>query len=144
MLSDIEGLVIPPVIEGATHAFWRYSVSMDKDVFSYDVTQITERLKAKGIYCLARYIQKPAFMCQVLRNKQTYGNSQCPFSCPLGRGSEIAEYNYKDYPGAIDGLSRIIVFPWNKFYTKEHVSYIAHSIKEVLSSLAKEGSKGKL
>jgi len=44
-------------------------------------------------------------------------------------------YDPKDYPGTFEALSHIVVLPWNEFYNKEHVNYIAENIREVAKTL---------
>ena len=34
-------------------------------------------------------------------------------------------YDAKEYPGTVRGLERVVVLPWNEFYTDEHVAFIA-------------------
>lgn len=134
LLAQVPGLLIPPIPKGATHTYWRYVLRIDDRILKCNVNEIASKLKTKGIHCIARYIQKPAFMCQVLKEKKTYGNSQCPFSCPLRKDAGEVKYNMEDYPGAADGLAHVLVFPWNEFYTEEHVNYIASCIREAVNS----------
>ena len=75
---------------------------------------------------LPRYIQKPAFRCEVLRDQRTFGNSRFPFT--LAR-PEAVDYREENFPGTFRGLEQILVLPWNERFTEEHVDFIADSIR---------------
>ena len=72
-----------------------------------------------------RYIQKPAFHCQVFAEQKTLGNSGFPFN--LAR-PEAVDYSRDLFPGTYEGLERVLVLPWNEKYTDEHVDYIANAV----------------
>jgi len=132
-LSHLKGITIPPIVKGAVHTYWRYTIRLEDNLIKFDITDIAKRLKEKGIHCIARYIQKPAFMCEIFKDKRTYGSSRCPFACPLRNDRDEIQYRPEDYPGAINGLKHILVFPWNDLYTEEHVRYIANTIKKIVT-----------
>ena len=92
-------------------------------------------LKERGIFCAPRYIQKPAFMCEVIRDRRTFGKSGFPFEGPHREGLPPVEYREEDYPGTADALARILVLPWNEFYTEDDVRYIADTVIEVAREL---------
>ena len=129
-LQGIPGITLPESDKESVHVFWKYPLIIDIDLFGTDVVAFSAVLKEKGIFSVPRYIQKPAFMCQVLRDKKTYGKSQCPYDCPKREGEKMIVYDTVDYPGTMKALARVLVLPWNEFYTVEHVDYIAKNIKE--------------
>ena len=81
-------------------------------------------LKERGIACAPRYIQKPAFTCEIFREQRTFGSSRCPFT--LAR-PEAVDYDRERFPAPMTALERVLVLPWNERYTDEHVDYIADS-----------------
>ena len=87
-------------------------------------------LKAKGISSSPRYIQKPAFMCDIFQNRRTFGKSQFPFT--LAR-PEALQYGRPYFPQAFKGLDHTLVLPWNENYTGDHVEYIATAIREAVA-----------
>jgi dTDP-4-amino-4,6-dideoxygalactose transaminase len=91
-------------------------------------------LKEKGIASAPRYIQKPAFMCEVFQQQRTFGDSRFPFT--LAR-PEALDYHRSKFPGTFDALGHVLVLPWNERYTDEHVDFIAASILEAATSLKK-------
>jgi hypothetical protein len=98
-------------------------------------------LKAAGVFCAPRYIQKPAFECQVFTDRKTYGKSQCPWSCRERDGGGPVVYDPQEYPGTMKGLERVVVLPWSEFYTGEHVSFIADAVRTAVAQLGGSGRR---
>ncbi len=84
-----------------------------------------------------RYIQKPAFRCEVFRDQRTFGNSRWPFT--LAR-PEAVDYAAERFPGTFEYLDRVLVLPWNEKYTAEHVNYLAASIRDAATRLSEGGA----
>ena len=131
-LPGIETTVVRP---GASHVYWKYPVQLDESVVGVDVGAFAARLKEdRGLVVHPRYIQKPAFMCEVLRDRRTLGTSGFPFT---SRGASSPNpYDPDQYPGTMRALSRVIVVPMNEFYTSEHIQFICSTFKEAVSALA--------
>ena len=55
------------------------------------------------------------------------------FSLALGRNEDWWK---REYPGSYQALSRVLVLPWNEFYTAEHVDFIAVKIKQCIADLS--------
>jgi len=132
LLKDIPGITLPESTDDSVHVFWKYALIIDTDFFGVDVFAFSNRLKEKGIFSAPRYIQKPAFMCEVLRDRKTYGKSHCPYNCPSRKGEKEVVYDVNEYPGTMKALANVLVLPWSEFYTKEHVEYIAQNLKEAV------------
>jgi dTDP-4-amino-4,6-dideoxygalactose transaminase len=92
-------------------------------------------LKERGILAVPRYIQKPAFMCEVFQKQRTFGSSRYPFS--IARPQAI-DYRAESFPGTSEALERVLVIPWNDRYTTEDVEYIASEIGFAVQSLSAE------
>ena len=138
-IKDIPGMQLPETTADSVHVFWKYAPIIDTEFYGVDVFAFSNALKEKGIFSAPRYIQKPAFMCEVLKDRRTYGQGHCPYDCPSRNGEKEITYDTKDYPGTMKALRDVLVLPWSEFYTKEHVDYIAKNIREVA-----EGIKGEL
>ena len=136
MLADIDGIETPRVTPGGKHVYWKYCLRIDPEVIQGGVDEFAKRMKARGIFCVPRYIQKPAFMCQVLRDRATFGKSQWPYVGPHRAGLPPVEYRVVDYPGTMDALAKVCVVPWNEFYDDEDVQYIAENIMEIARQLS--------
>jgi len=136
LLSDLPGLTLPAPLPNATHVYWKYPLIVDPEVIEGGADALGAALKAGGVFCAPRYIQKPAFQCQVLAERKTYGKSRCPYSCRAREDGREIEYNAADYPGTMQGLARVVVLPWSEFYTDEHVSFIASAVRNAANQLA--------
>jgi dTDP-4-amino-4,6-dideoxygalactose transaminase len=136
-LTGIPGIEVPWVARVNTHVFWKYCLRVDARVIEGGSPGLGAALAKRGIACAPRYIQKPAFRCQVFRDQRTFGNSRWPFT--LAR-PEAVDYSDVRFPGTLQGLEGILVLPWNEKYEPEHVDYIAMSIRECVDAL-KGGSR---
>lgn len=130
-LANVEGLTLPSTLPGCTHVYWKYPLIVDPNVIEGGSDALGAELKKNGVFCAPRYIQKPAFECQVLRDRVTFGKSEWPFSLR----PEIC-YDRAEYPGTIQGLERVVVLPWNEKYTEEHVDFIAAAVRCAVEKLS--------
>jgi dTDP-4-amino-4,6-dideoxygalactose transaminase len=135
-LAGLPGLTLPAPLPGATHVYWKYPLIVEPAAVRGGADALGARLKANGVFCAPRYIQKPAFECAVLRDRKTYGASRCPYSCRERQDGTTIVYDRADYPGTIQGLERVLVLPWNEFYTEAHVDFIAATIRDAVSELS--------
>lgn len=133
MLANVPGIRTPRVQTGDVHSFWRYCVHVDGALLPGGSPALGHLLKEKGIASAPRYIQKPAFQCEVFTAQRTFGRSRFPFT--LAR-PEALDYSPSRFPGAFRALESILVLPWNECYTEEHVRYIGDAVREAAVRLA--------
>jgi len=134
-LSGVPGLTLPTPNRGATHVYWKYPLIADPAVVRGGADALGGALRAAGLVCAPRYIQKPAFQCEVFTARKTYGKSRCPFSCRERDGGGPVTYDADDYTGTLRGLERVVVLPWSEFYTDEHVELIAGAVRAAVTEL---------
>lgn len=128
-LANIPGVHLPVVPSGASHVYWKYPVQVDEFALGTDLGTFAKRLADLGLIVQPRYIQKPAFMCEVLRDRRTLGTSEFPFKYSRS-APEPLPYNEAQYPGTLRSLSRVLVVPMNEFYASEHVRFICSTFRE--------------
>ena len=131
-LKGLAGVRVPQPPAGSVHTYWKYCLDVDPEVTGVDVGVLAGKLKEYGIFSAPRYIQKPSFRCEVLKDGRMFGSSHAPI-----RPEDMKLWQDEDrcrqaFAGTYQALSRMLVLPWNEFYTSEHVDYIADKI---LSSL---------
>lgn len=132
-ISNISGIKTPHVSNGSIHTYWKYCLNVDgNEIEGGAVGLATELRENFGIFSAPRYIQKPAFQCQIFRDQVTFGNSRFPFT---EARPEAVDYSPEKYPGTFAGLEAILVLPWNEAYTEEHVDYIANAIASSVAKL---------
>lgn len=138
LLADTPGVAVPHRSADDTHAYWKYPLLVDPAVIPGGPAGLAAALKEVGIPSAPRYIQKPAFRCQVFRDQRTFGNSRWPFT--LAR-PEAVDYAAERFPGTFAYLDRVLVLPWNERYTADHVNYLGSSISRAAERLAGGGTQ---
>jgi len=134
ILKGLPGIMTPPVDDGDLHSYWKYCLRVDPNVVEGGSPGLGRELKELGIASAPRYIQKPAFECEIFQKQRTFGNSRFPFT--LAR-PEAVDYDRARFPGVYSGLERILVLPWNENYTDEHVLHIGTAIKNAVKRLTR-------
>ena len=133
-LRGVAGVATPAVTDGAVHTYWKYCLRVDASIIEGGAVGLGAKLREKGIACAPRYIQKPAFACQVFRDQVTFGESRWPFT--LAR-PEAVDYDKALFPGTFEALRDVLVLPWNELYTQEHIDFIAEAVRSSATELTK-------
>ncbi len=136
-LKGVPGIETPHVHAGNVHTYWKYALRVDGNVIEGGSPGLAKALKTYDVASMPRYIQKPAFACQVLREQRTFGKSRWPFT--LAR-PEAVDYAPARFPGTFSALEGVLVLPWNEGYVEAHVDHLAASIRDAVQSLVKERS----
>ncbi len=136
-LRGVAGVATPAVTDGAVHTYWKYCLRVDASIIEGGAVGLGAKLREKGIACAPRYIQKPAFACQVFRDQVTFGESRWPFT--LAR-PEAVNYDKALFPGTFEALRDVLVLPWNELYTQEHIDFIAESVRSSAAELMKNSA----
>lgn len=134
-LMQLPGLTPPPVKSGDTCSYWRIPIRVDPSVIPGGVDALTQALRGLGIPAAPRYIQKPAFECEVIRDQKTFGNSRWPFS--VGR-PEASTYRREDFPGSYDGLANVVILPLNEGFDDAHVDFVIDAFGRAMHELLGE------
>jgi dTDP-4-amino-4,6-dideoxygalactose transaminase len=132
-LSNVRGISTPSISNRAVHTFWKYCLRVDDSVIPGGAVALAGALKEYGIASAPRYIQKPAYKCQVIRDQVTFGESRWPWT--LAR-PEAVDYSDERFQGTLEALEGVLVLPFNEKYTQEHIDFIAASVKECVDKLA--------
>jgi len=136
-LRGLPGVELPVVARTSSHVYWKYPVQIEQQALGVDVGDFARRLAELGVAAMPRYIQKPAFMCQVLRDRVTFRDSAFPYRGSRSEGEPGAE-TPDEFPGTYRALSRVLVVPINERYTAEHVALICRAFRQAAMSAAKE------
>lgn len=132
-LHGLPGIETPHRNPKNVHTYWKYCLRVDGQVISGGAVGLAKLLKEKGIASAPRYIQKPAFMCEVFQKQRTFGNSRWPFT--LAR-PEAVNYDRSRFPGTYEALEGVLVLPWNERYTEEHLAYIGDATRAAVTRLS--------
>ncbi len=131
-IDGLPGIQTPRVHPGNEHTFWKYCLRVDGRVVEGGAPGLGRFLKEKGIASAPRYIQKPAFACEIFREQRTFGTSRWPFT--LARPEAVC-YERERFAGTYEALEGVLVLPWNERYTDEHVDYLADAIRDAVCQL---------
>ena len=133
-LQGLPGIATPYHDPGNVHVYWKYCLLVDSQRIRDGAVGLAKKLKdEKGIFSAPRYIQKPAFQCEIFTNQRTFGNSRFPFTLAT---PEAVDYNPDRFPGTFTGLEHVLVLPWNEAYTDEHIDYIADAVHQAVRQLS--------
>jgi dTDP-4-amino-4,6-dideoxygalactose transaminase len=137
MTAKLQGLagVTPPYHDPRNQpVYWKYCLRVDGQVIADGAVGLAKKLKEeRGIFSAPRYIQKPAFQCEVFEQQRTFGNSRWPFTLAT---PEAVDYSPALFPGTFTGLEQVLVLPWNEAYTAEHIDYIADAVHQAVTQLS--------
>jgi dTDP-4-amino-4,6-dideoxygalactose transaminase len=136
-LRHLPGIETPLIDAKSVHTFWKYCLNVDARVVPGGAVGLAQALKERGISSSPRYIQKPAFMCEIFQKQRTFGNSRWPFT--LARPEAVA-YDHARFPGTFAALDHILVLPWNERYADYHIDYIATAIHEAIGRLTRKSA----
>ncbi len=128
-IEGLPGIETPWIEQGNEHSYWKYCLRVDSQIIPDGAVGLANKLKNRGIFSAPRYIQKPAFQCQIFSQKRTFGNSGFPFTLA---SPEALDYEPSRFPGTFTGLEQLLVLPWNERYTPEHLEYIAQAISQAV------------
>jgi perosamine synthetase len=126
-LQDVVGIATPHTAPGDVPTYWKYCLRVDGEALPGGAVALAAKLKTHGIACAPRYIQKPAFQCEVFSKQRTFGNSRFPFT--LAR-PEAVDYRPERFAGTFEALEGVLVLPWSERYTEEHADYIAEALRD--------------
>ena len=130
-IENVPGVFAQQVPANAQSVFWKMTLRIEPELAGADVRQIGAHLKQKfGIACAPRYVQKPAFECEVLRDKRTFGSSGWPIQ-------DAVWPDESSLPGTYRALRNMLVLPWNENYRAHHVSYIAEAVRDSVEACGK-------
>ncbi len=135
LLLKAPGVNPPEIPEGCKHSFWLYPITIDEDVIGVNPEEFAKAVGAEGIPASQGYIKQPLYMFPVLRDKKTYGNSHCPFECPI-YGQDI-EYGEGLCPTTEEILRKIITLPIRECFSMEDVEDMAQGIIKVAEYYAR-------
>jgi len=101
-LKNIDGLIVPKVPVGRTHAYYMYPVKVDSDKLGMSLE--TGKLRDAVLNALAmenvragQWLTKPIPAQQLFQDKVAYGKG-CPWDCHSG---ENVNYDVRDYPNTV-------------------------------------------
>ncbi|MGC6487454.1 MAG: DegT/DnrJ/EryC1/StrS family aminotransferase, partial [Planctomycetota bacterium] len=136
-LEDLAGVRCPGDPDGGEHAYWKWSFLVDDQVVCGGAVELGARMRALGVACAPRYVQKPAFECQVFERWREHPVSSLPLRANPRGDREGPLFVRADYPGAVRGLQQVVVLPINERYRRHHVEFVIDQIRRAHRELTR-------
>jgi perosamine synthetase len=134
-LSNLAGIYCPQDPDSGKHSYWKFAFRVNAELVKGGAVALGSRMRDAGIICAPRYVQKPAFECQLFRDWRNSPVTAMPLSNnPRGKSNQPL-FDRSDYPGAIDGLEQVVVLPINERYRPHHIETVANAIQKAHQEL---------
>lgn len=127
-LVGVPGLILPRDTEHTEHAWWKFAFHVDSERVPGGAVELGGRMRAQGVACAPRYVQKPAFECALFQDWSRSPVTAMPLQHNPRRDGPQPPFDRRDYPGAVQGLDSVIVLPINENYEPAHVDHVARVI----------------
>lgn len=134
-LTGTPGLQLPQEPAGGRHSWWKYAFFVDAKTLPGGAVALGARMKAKGVACVPRYVQKPAFECALFRDFLAHPVTRMPLEHNPRRHRPQPLFARADYPGAVAALDSVVVLPIDELYEDRHVDFVCAVIQEQARAL---------
>ncbi|MFN8827773.1 MAG: DegT/DnrJ/EryC1/StrS family aminotransferase [Planctomycetota bacterium] len=134
-LAAVPGLQLPGDPPHGTHSWWKFAFHVDPAQVPGGAVALGKRMQQAGIACVPRYIQKPAFECELYRDFTKSPVTALPLAHSDRSTAPMPLFTRADFPGAVAALDQVIVLPINERYTDENVRTVATAIAAAVAEL---------
>lgn len=132
-IKDLEAVRLGKVIEGAISSYWFLFLRVDESKLGVSIDDFGEAVRAEGIPLGGKY-DHLIYEQPWIRDRQTYGQSGCPWSCPFW-GKEIVYEG--SCPNARKAIDTHLVLNIHEGYTDKEVTDIGVALRKVESHYLK-------
>src|SRR5260221_7405244 len=126
LVAGVRGVHMPVRAAHRRNVYWRIPLRVD-DTLPGGAVAFGAQLRERGVACAPRYIVKPAFECEVLRDHRAFGKSGFPWVGEQRRNDPPVVYDRAETPGVIKGLEQVVVLPINQRYEPRHFELVAQA-----------------
>lgn len=129
-LENIDGIEPPYVSEKVRHNFWVYTIRIKEDLLGISRNRFRQALLAEGVMS-AGFYSSPNYRQPFLLKQKGHGDSNCPFQCPLYKGS--VDYSKVRLPVTEQACKEVVNLPVHNLLTKEELKVVADAVEKVAS-----------
>ena len=126
-IADLQAVRMGKVIEGAVSAYWFLLVKADEEKLTVSKADFARAVAAEGVPCSASY-DNIVYEQDWIRDRQTYGSSECPWVCPF-YGREIKYEG--SCPNARVAIDTHMMVSVHECYTDQEADDIAAALRKV-------------
>ena len=134
-LEGIAGLRLPKDPDGGAHSWWKYAFFVDAKTIEGGAVALGARMKARGVFCAPRYVQKPAFECALFADFDAHPVTRMPLEHNPRRSQPQPLFRRADYPGSVEALESVVVLPIDELYDERHIAHVCDVIREEARAL---------
>ncbi|MEM2110353.1 MAG: DegT/DnrJ/EryC1/StrS family aminotransferase [Candidatus Bathyarchaeia archaeon] len=127
-ISHLEAVKFPKILENTDPSFWFLPIFVDLKKITVSIDHFAEALVREGIPVGAKYTGAPLYEYIFMAQRNTYGDSKCPWSC-LYYGREIDYSN--SCPNAKKALNQLITVTLHESCTEKEVEDISLALEKV-------------
>ena len=131
-LGEVPGIRLATLLPGEKSSWYLFPLWIDHEILAVTPVDFQAALAAEGIPCQIGFMVRSLLDYTFMKERRTYGRSQCPWSCPRTRPG--IEYREEDYPGARAAVSEPILIPWNEGIGPEDVRDAAEAVCRLASA----------
>ncbi|MFH1009213.1 MAG: DegT/DnrJ/EryC1/StrS family aminotransferase, partial [Candidatus Latescibacterota bacterium] len=126
-ISDLKTVRLGKVIEGAVSSYWFLFLHVDESQLTVSKNDFARAVAAEGVPASPAYDN---LICDQswIRNRQAYGKSGCPWSCPFYGKEVVYEGSCPNARKAIDSHMAMAV---HECYTEQEADDIAQALRKV-------------
>jgi dTDP-4-amino-4,6-dideoxygalactose transaminase len=128
-IKDLPGIYPPEIIDGCKSSYWFYMLRLNEKEAGVSRDEFCKALQAEGVNCSAGYIATCVYEYDLLKNKNVYNGTDCPFGCKL-YGRDIKYYKGM-CPNAEEVLASSIHIAVNEFFTEQDLKDTVKGIRKV-------------
>ncbi|MGO9115865.1 MAG: DegT/DnrJ/EryC1/StrS family aminotransferase [Thermoguttaceae bacterium] len=128
LLSEIEGVVLPPRDSHLSSSWWKYPFGVRENATALCSDEVFDALRVEGVRMMRQYLPRPLFEEPMLRCPRTYGQSGYPFSA-----TRYTRPNIEDFPGLQAFNKRWFLMEWSNRVKPRHVIAIHRAVEKVIA-----------
>lgn len=131
-IKDIEGIYAPYKTDNCRHVYYIYHMRYEPETVGIPLDLFAKAVEAEGFPIWSRY-GAPIYTYPIYQNLSAYGNTGCPFKCPLYKGK--VSYRKGICPVAEQADETSL---WTNMtsaqYKPEHMKLLVQAMKKVLAN----------
>ena len=126
-IADLKTVRMGKVIEGAVSSYWFLFLHVDEAKLKISKNDFAKAVAAEGVPASPAY-DNIVYEQGWIRNRQTYGQSGCPWTCPF-YGKEVTYEG--SCPNARKAIDTHMVMAVHECYTEQEADDIAEALRKV-------------
>lgn len=127
MVRDLPGLQLPCDTPDSRSAWWVLPFRVDEEILGATTDELYAALVFEGMNINRHYLSCPVFELNVLKERNTYGKSQYPFSAV-----DCTPPDIRDFPGFREFHERTMMIIWSNRVRTKHARQIGEAFRKVM------------